>query len=356
MDFTKFLMDFFIFNLIIFLVSFGFDLLLGDPPSKLHPVIWIGKIINFLRSKLKSKSLYTPKKDKMKGILITLLSLFFFLVPLGTGFYLIKKYTTEYLGIYGILIYTLITAIFLKISYAFRCLRDSTMPIAREIENGNLDKAKSYLSLIVRRDPKNLTEKQVISAAVESIAESSVDGITSPIFYFFIFNLIGCIFKFEWTFLGVLGAIGFRIVNTLDSMVGYKTPEYVNIGWFSAKSDTILNFIPERITTIMMLLACFLSRQNPKNAYRILRRDRNKVESVNAGWSMSCMAGALRVQLEKPEFYRLGDPLKELEAKNIKNSLKMINITFFLFIIFMIIIIFLIQLIWYEIILKDVFI
>lgn len=356
MDFFKFLFDFFIFHLIILLSALIFDLILGDPPSRLHPVIWIGKLINSLKSKLKSKSQNTPKRDKLKGFLITFLSLIIFLAPLGIGFWLIKKFLIEYLEIYGILIYVLVIAIFFKSSFAIRCLRDSTIPIAREVENGELSKAKSHLNMIVRRDPKDLTEEQVISAAVESIAESSVDGITSPIFFFFIFNLIGCFFGIEWTFLGVLGAIGFRIINTLDSMVGYKTPEYINIGWFSARSDDVLNYLPERLTTILMIPATSISRQNSSNAFRILRRDRNKIESVNAGWSMSCMAGALEVQLEKPGYYQLGDPIKGLKANHIKISLKIIFITLILFLISMISIIFIIQYFWFDIMLKDVFI
>ena len=182
MDFFRFLMDFFIFHLIILSAAFIFDLILGDPPSRLHPVIWIGKLINSLKSKLKKSSSNAPKRDKLKGFLLTILSLLIFLVPLGVSFWMIKKYIIEYFEIYGIIIYILVISIFLKSSFAIRCLRDSTVPIAREIETNDIEKAKSYLNMIVRRDPKDLTEEQVISAAVESIAESSVDGITSPIF------------------------------------------------------------------------------------------------------------------------------------------------------------------------------
>ena len=117
-------------------------------------------------------------------------------------------------------------------------------------------------------------------------------------------------------------------------MVGYKTPEYINIGWYSARSDDVFNYIPERLTTILMIPSISISRQNSRNAFKILKRDRNKIESVNAGWSMSCMAGALEVQLEKPGIYQLGDPLKRLKASHIKVSLKIIYITLFLFLIF----------------------
>jgi len=355
-NFFKYLFDFFIFPLIILIVAIFLDLMVGDPPSRFHPVIWIGKLIDKLKSKLKSKSPNTPKLDKFKGFLLTALSLVIFLVPLGAVFWMIKKYLINNFEIYGILIYILITAIFLKSSFAIRCLRDSTIPIAEEIEKGDLVKAKSYLTMIVRRDPTGLTEELVVSAAVESIAESLVDGITSPIFYFFIFNVIGCFFGIEWTFLGVLGAVGFRIVNTLDSMVGYKTEEYINIGWFSARSDDVLNYIPERLSTLLMIPSASLNEQNSKNAIEILRRDRNKVESVNAGWSMACMAGALEVQLEKSGYYKIGDPKNKLEAQYIRISLKIIYTTLILFIIFMLFIILIVQHLWFDVMLKDVLI
>ena len=353
MNMNQFLFDFFIFHLILLITALIFDLILGDPPSRFHPVIWIGKLINFLKSKLKSTSSNTPKKDKFKGFLLTFLSLVIFLVPLGIGFWLIKKFLIDFFEIYGIIAYCVVIALFFKSSFAIRCLRDSTLPIAKEIENGNIDKAKSFLNMIVRRDPKDLTEEQVISAAVESIAESSVDGITSPIFYFFIFNVIGCFLGWEWTSLGVLGAVGYRIINTLDSMVGYKTPKYINIGWFSAKSDDIVNYLPERLTTLLMLPAASISGEDSKNALKVLQRDRNSIESMNAGWSMSCMAGALQVQLEKPVKYKLGDPIHKLEAKHIKKSLQILYITIILFLIIMLYISLLIQNVWFKTFLED---
>ncbi|MGF3522573.1 MAG: adenosylcobinamide-phosphate synthase CbiB, partial [Candidatus Bathyarchaeia archaeon] len=124
-------------------------------------------------------------------------------------------------------------------------------------------------------------------------AESTTDGVTSPLFFFALF--------------GVPGAIAFRVVNTLDSMVGYKDAVHVNIGWFSAKLDTMANFVPARVTALLMVISAALLGANWRKAWHILHRDKNKTASPNAGWTISAMAGALEVQLEKEGHYAVGD-------------------------------------------------
>jgi len=161
-----------------------------------------------------------------------------------------------------------------------------------------------------------LTRQHIISAAVETIAEGTTDGITSPFFYFALF--------------GVPGAVAFRVVNTLDSMVGYKDQDHINIGWFSAKMDTIANYIPARLTAILMMLAALLLRENWRKSWRILQRDRKNTESPNAGWTISIMAGALNIQLEKPGFYKIGDN-NDLSPTHIRKALRIMVLTAILF-------------------------
>jgi adenosylcobinamide-phosphate synthase len=175
---------------------------------------------------------------------------------------------------------------------------------------------KKGLHYIVRRDPATLNERHVISAAVESIAESTTDGVTSPLFYFALF--------------GVPGAFAYRAVNTLDSMVGYKDEAHVNIGWFSATLDTVANYVPTRITASLMVVAAMLLRENWTESYRIMKRDRRNIPSVNAGWTISVMAGALGTQLEKPGFYKVGDG-EGLSPLHIRRALRMMNVTVVLF-------------------------
>ena len=169
---------------------------------------------------------------------------------------------------------------------------------------------------VVRRDPTNLSEQQIVSASIESIAESTTDGITAPFFFFALF--------------GVLGAFVFRVVNTLDSVVGYKDDEYRNIGWFSASLDTLANYVPARLTAILMVVAAALLGENWRESWRILQRDKTKTNSVNAGWTMSAMAGALGVQLEKSGHYVLGDK-GDISPEHIRRALRIMELTAVLF-------------------------
>ena len=195
-------------------------------------------------------------------------------------------------------------------------MRQYTVPIAEAIRNKDFDKARQRLYYIVRRDPTKLSEQQIVSAAVESIAESTTDGITTPFFFFALF--------------GVPGAFAFRVINTLDSMIGYKDEEHLNIGWFSAKLDTIANYIPARLTAVLMVAAAGLLGEKWRESWRILQRDKTKTNSVNAGWTMSAMAGALGVQLEKSGHYALGDK-GEISPEHITRALRVMELTAVMF-------------------------
>ncbi len=166
-----------------------------------------------------------------------------------------------------------------------------------------------------------MDKRHVVSAAVESIAESTTDGIASPFFYFAVF--------------GVPGAVAYRVINTLDSMVGYKDKANLNIGWFSANLDTIANYIPTRVTAALMVLSAALVGEDWRGSRSIIRRDRHNMQSVNAGWTIAAMAGALDTQLEKPGYYKLGDD-KDLNPNHIGRALRMMNSTVVLFGVFVV--------------------
>jgi adenosylcobinamide-phosphate synthase len=191
-----------------------------------------------------------------------------------------------------------------------------TLPVADAVEKKDYDKAKQFLPFIVRRNPDELTFRHIVSAAVETIAEGTTDGITSPFFYFALF--------------GVPGAVAFRVINTLDSMVGYKDKENINIGWFSAKMDTIANYIPARLTAVLMILAAWLLGENWRKSWTVLQRDKKNTASPNAGWTISAMAGALNIQLEKLGFYVIGDN-NDLSPIYIFKALRIMRVTAILF-------------------------
>jgi|GEM_PF-577211 len=204
-----------------------------------------------------------------------------------------------------------------RITHLFEVLKkENNLPIADALKRKDLEGARQWLHFIVRRDPNKLDDQHVLSAAVESIAESTTDGVTSPFFFFALF--------------GVPGAFAFRVVNTLDSMVGYKDAVHVNIGWFSAKLDTMANFIPARVTAVLMVVSAAVLGANWRNVWRILQRDKGKTASPNAGWTISAMAGALEVQLEKEGYYILGDE-GQLSPSHVKEALEIMVLTAILF-------------------------
>ena len=189
---------------------------------------------------------------------------------------------------------------------------------AKAIESEDLDEARKYAHFS-RRDNKDLTGSQIVSSVIESLAENLTDFRLSPIFYY--------------GFFGVAGAVAFRAVNTLDGMVGFKDPENINIGWFSAVFDTIVNYIPARLTTLLIILASAIIGEDYKNAWKIACRDQAKIPSTNHGWQMAAMAGALNVQLEKPGQYAVGDPIEDLNSNKIIRSMKIRNAAIILAII-----------------------
>lgn len=296
----------FIDSVFIFLLAFLIDAALGEYPDRIHPTIGIGKIISFLKSKAKNPN---PQVEKANGVILAVSAILIVSLPVFVGLFLIRQF-------FGPISYIIVGAILFKATFAVKGMGQYTKPIAKALKENNLAEARKWLPFIVRRDPNTLNEKQIISAAVESIAESTTDGITAPFFFFAIF--------------GVPGAFAYRVINTLDSMVGYKDVENKNIGWFSANLDTIANFIPARLTAYLMVAAAFLLGENWRESWRILQRDKGKTTSINAGWTISAMAGALDTQLEKPGHYALGDD-HGMSPAQITKALQIMAVTAVLF-------------------------
>jgi adenosylcobinamide-phosphate synthase len=294
-------------SLIILASALLLDLAVGEPPAKVHPTVWMGKAIALLEPKARGGG---PRAERLKGALLALLTIALFAIPVHLALLFVRHQL-------GLAAYIVLAAALLKPTFAVKCMSDFAVPIARAVRQGRLDEARQLLRHIVRRDTTKLNEQQVLSAAVESIAEGTVDGATSPLLYF--------------ALLGVPGAISFRAINTLDSMVGYKDPVHVHVGWFSARLDTLANYVPARLTALLMVVAARLLGEDWRNARRIMRRDSGKTESLNAGWSMSAMAGALRVRLEKPGHYALGDDLEALTPDHVLRALRVMKLTTLLF-------------------------
>jgi len=293
-------------SVLIFILAFLIDAVFGEYPDKIHPIIGVGKIIAYLKQKAKNAN---PRKEKANGVLLALTVMLVVSVPVFLLLFWLRQS-------FGSIPYIIVGAVLFKATFAVKGMGHYTKPIAAALKKNDLAEARKWLPFIVRRDPNTLNERQIISAAVESIAESTTDGITAPFFFFALF--------------GVPGAFAYRVVNTLDSMVGYKNVENKNIGWFSANLDTIANYIPSRLTAYLMVAASFLLRENWRESWRILQRDKGKTASINAGWTISAMAGALNTQLEKQGYYTLGDD-HGISPEHITRALGVMALTAVLF-------------------------
>ncbi len=291
------------------------DLVFGDPspwkPWKkwynLHLTVWLGILTKKLEPHFKS---HNPKIEKLNGVFLALIVIAAITVPafLAVWFgFLLLGYSLPV-----IIVYVLAAAVILKLTICIKLETDGSIAVAKAIEAGDLTEAKRYAHFS-RRDPTNLTGAQIGSAVIESMVENLTDFKHSPMLYYASF--------------GIPGAVAFRAVNTLDGMVGFKDAEHINTGWFSATLDTIVNYIPARLTTLLILAAAAILGDDYKNGWVIARRDRANVPSRNHGWQMAAIAGVLHVQLEKPGKYVVGDPVEELTASKILRALKIRDVS-----------------------------
>ncbi len=285
------------------ILAFLLDLIIGDPYSMPHPIRLIGRMISTLEGKIRVKF----SKNLIKGgvIMALIVAVISTLIPL---ILLIICYKINlWLGavVEGIMCFFLIAA---------KCLRLESMKVCRAAENGDIEAARKAVSMIVGRDTKPLDESGIIRAAVETVAENTSDGVTAPFF-----------------FMGIGGApIGFfyKAVNTMDSMIGYKNEKYADIGRFAAKLDDVLNYLPSRLTAIIMVGISPILGLNTRNAFKIWRRDRRKHASPNSAQTESACAGALGIRLAGDAYYFgelhkkefIGDELREIECDDIRRA------------------------------------
>lgn len=287
------------------LVAFFLDLILGDPRNYPHPVRAIGWWIRFLEEWLRRVSMNLYLAGVVLGIVVAGGSfiIVWCLVHLGS---LIHPWLG--MGASCLLIYTAI---------AMRDLDREAKDVYEALVSDDIPKARRLLSRIVGRDTKDLSSPEIVRAAVESVAENTVDGIISPLFYAF----LG----------GAPLAMAFKAVSTLDSMVGYRVERYRELGWFSAKMDDLMNFIPARIGGAIIPMAALVLGMRVKDSLRIMLRDRRKTPSPNAGIPEAAFAGALGITLGGVSFYQsrrtelpvIGDGVKEREPENILRAIRL---------------------------------
>ncbi|OQD58606.1 cobalamin biosynthesis protein [Methanobrevibacter arboriphilus JCM 13429 = DSM 1125] len=324
----------------ILIFSILFDILLGELPTKIHPVVFIGKNIEFFLKYL------IKIKNKISGfiltILVSLIVILFFIVIL-----LISSY--------NLIIFLIISSLILSSTFSIRMLLSSAKSIFNDLEL-DINSARVSMSHLVSRDTSELTKTLIVSATIETLSENITDSVISPVFYYIIANIIFIlalslivVFNFSSANINILNiiifsviiAIFYRIINTLDAMVGYKNEKYSNIGYFPAKLDDILNYIPARLGGILTVLTSFLYRNqgfNYKNSYLTMLNDARKCPSPNSGFTMAAVAGALDISLTKKNVYSIGKDKNVLKKNDINKAIKLSKLTIFLSILFLILI------------------
>ena len=275
------------------------DLAVGEPPARIHPTVWIGHTVAVADR-------ISPRYGR-RGLLAGAL-----LVLVITAFWAAAAYFAAQ-GLRGAhdLAYLLAGAALLKTTFSVRMLHQVAARVRRLLAQGDMDQVRANMQSLVSRDSAQLTPEQATSATVESVSENMADSFLGPWLAF--------------AFFGLPGAVAYRAVNTLDSMIGYHG-SYEYLGKTAARLDDLINLVPARLSGVLLVAGSFvLPGQRGAGAWRIMWRDRNRTQSPNAGWAMSGMAGALGVQLEKvsPQGgYRLGDSTRPLEPRDITRSIQ----------------------------------
>lgn len=280
------------------------DLIIGDPPAWPHPVRVMGNLIAF-EDKLIRKIFKGQRGLVLGGLLIVIVNITLaFSVP-----FLILKLLKPWFYLYHIVnIYLLYTCI------AARCLRDEAIKIYNALNIG-IEEARHRLSFIVGRDTSELNENEIIRATVETVAENTADGIIAPMLY----AILG----------GAPMAVVYKMVNTMDSMLGYMNVKYRYFGFFPAKIDDVFNYIPARLTGFLMILSGIF-KFNVKNGLKVMIRDRKNHKSPNCAYPEGAAAGLLEVQLGGTNVYfgervkkpTIGDRIRELESRDINRAVE----------------------------------
>jgi adenosylcobinamide-phosphate synthase len=262
-------------GVIVLIAALLVDRLIGDPHSQWHPVALLGRFIGWWGKPEK----YSSTFQRLSGVVFWFVTAGLFALP----FYCFALFAPWYL-------YLVIGPFLLKCCFAWRSLEEHTLAVVAALKEG-VQNGREQVKMLVSRDTANLEREHILSAGYESMTENLTDSIISPLFYFSLFGLVG--------------AAIFRAANTMDAMLGYRD-ERIRLGWFSARIDDILNFVPARLTVLLLLLYfAFIGKFS--DAVRVLHRDGHNRPGFNGGIVMAVMAGGTGIRFEKPGVYTIGD-------------------------------------------------
>jgi adenosylcobinamide-phosphate synthase len=298
---------------LIIIVAVLIDLTCGDPPNRFHPLLLMGRWLNW------GRHLALPRHRFWFGAGWTLTGTLLFALPwrkiedrrwkMEDG----KKFAPTPRQALRARQSLLLTPFFLKPIFAYRNLRRAVVSVGEALGRDELGEARRLLGWhLVSRDTANLTADEVAGAAIESLAENLTDSLTAPLLAY----AIG----------GLPTAWAYRFINTADAMWGYRTPEFEQLGKLAARLDDGLNWLPARLTGWLLVGAAWLVGESGPRAARTMLTQHDRTASPNSGWTMSAMAGALGVTLDKKGVYQLGSGQRELNAATIHRALHLADL------------------------------
>lgn len=320
--------------LVDILLAYVLDLIIGDPYWLPHPVRFIGWLVvkteTFLRALIKgdyqnsnNKNVLInnnniKKKEKLAGIALTC-----FVVFITFMIVLIILKVAAYISP---ALFHVINIYFIYSAVATKCLANEVGKIYTLLKGNDIVSARKQSSMLLRRETKNLNEKEIIDGIVDTTAENTVDGVISPLFYAIIGSFCG---------VGAPLSYAFKAVNTLDSMVGYKNEKYLSFGMFSAKTDDLFNYLPARLSGLIIPMSALFCGMSFQKSFSSIIRYRRNSASPNSAYPESAMAGALGIRFggtytyfgKKIEKLPVGDPVKEMEISDIPKAIKLMYIS-----------------------------
>lgn len=283
------------------------DLVLGEPPNALHPVVWMGKVIGFFDRHVRRGN---PRREKIMGVFVGVIPILIFVLAVTIVLALVREFL-------GMIVWIIASAVLFKMMFAIRALETHTAPMIDDIRRGDLEAARAKASRVVSRDVSKLDQPHVISCAVETVSENLVDSILSPMFYFGL--------------AGVPGATFLRVSNTEDGMVGYMSEKHRYVGWFSAKLDDCTHYLVARLSVPFILLALAIMGKDWRRAWAVCKRDHVQTASPNKGWPMATIAGGLGIKFEKIGYYSMGDGEVPNDPEAIRSTIRVMKLTAVLF-------------------------
>ena len=309
-------------GLISIIAGYIIDLIFGDPRTVPHPVVAIGKLVSFCTDRLLCQDSGAKEKRRNGIFMVVIVECACIAVPFCILYLAYRLHLVAGIVIEGIMCWQILAA---------KSLKTESTKVETALYNNNIEEARFNVSMIVGRDTANLDAEGITKAAVETVAENSSDGVIAPLFYML--------------FCGAVAGFLYKGINTMDSMAGYKNEKYIDFGRAAAKLDDIANFIPARISALLMVVSAFILGYDAANAWKIFLRDRYKSTSPNAGQTEAACAGALGIELLGDAYYfgklvkkpSIGDALRDIEPCGIHKANKLMYCMEFLMVVFIIV-------------------